>query len=916
MKKSAVLLFSLLFTLTLAAADVLDVHLFPVDFQRGNYQITEKYPYRVIVKFKGNVWELHKNPPNFVIELPAQVKLLRAGTRLVPLQDIPFTTEKISRDGGEFIRYTIALPTRKLNYNPKNFIWRSGFDLYLEADKGSAGKSWNITCHFEDKGEKVLSRNFNLGVLPEIPANRKAFKNFRFSVKEFPSAGHPDTSILQRQLDMWCSFAPKLYMSWTWETYLYPEESRKLLNEHAEFFFWTFACYHSTMILNNSGTDDLGFSVANKVTRPGVPLFHGPNGEIHKGAICPQYLIKDPEGLFYGDYLRRAIAKARAASPGMKSFIIDYEPIAGGGTCDECMKDFARFAKLKTVPSREEIKPGKPLNRSWQLYKIQQNKIIMNKIADAVRKHYPDMQVSFCSTELRPAADVINTWDAVDVGAVENKTDFYSFMIYSTGATYYKYLSYAVNHLRKAKSFPWIDPAEEDERFFARYSPEKVRQNIIATVALNAMGLMIYPTDTLDGRYMSIIAETCDILAGVEDIYNGRNLNKHVKSKVLNTSKLNLFDEKGNLTVAEYPNLNEQVKTHLHEKNGIYLLSILNYANEKAIIEVAIPEYKGGMTTGSDLINKRNYAALSADAIRNGFVVELNAGGSAVIQIGGTPGSFVPVYQENIREELKKAAAADNNSIYKTVSKGNAAIQWRSFKNSVMITLVNGENYVSINPGANARIEEWAVDRAISTGRPSGLLGEVIFYDPSQTELREYTVSRIDLDGANPAVILTSTIKADTDAGGSGNQLAGLILEKRIELTLNGTIIMTDTLINPTDKDMQPGFRVKHTPYSAWRAGIDPVVTLGGKTMLPGIYIKPGVQLDWYAAKGAKELHADAVFTMKAGRSNYTFEYPGAIGVYFWKNQVLHTAEAIYPQFTLKAKEKYSVTTKIGYFLK
>ena len=64
MKKSAVLLFSLLFTLTLAAADVLDVHLFPVDFQRGNYQITEKYPYRVIVKFKGNVWELHKNPRN------------------------------------------------------------------------------------------------------------------------------------------------------------------------------------------------------------------------------------------------------------------------------------------------------------------------------------------------------------------------------------------------------------------------------------------------------------------------------------------------------------------------------------------------------------------------------------------------------------------------------------------------------------------------------------------------------------------------------------------------------------------------------------------------------------------------------------------------------------------------------------
>ena len=137
------------------------------------------------------------------------------------------------------------------------------------------------------------------------------------------------------------------------------------------------------------------------------------------------------------------------------------------------MKEFARFAKLKTVPSRDDIKPGKPLNRSWQYYKINQNKIIMNKIADSVRKHYPDMKVSFCSTELRPSADAVNTWDAVDVSAVEKKTDFYSFMIYSSGLDYYNYVSYAANHLTTAGSFPWIDPAEEDERFFVRYTPEK-----------------------------------------------------------------------------------------------------------------------------------------------------------------------------------------------------------------------------------------------------------------------------------------------------------------------------------------------------------------------------------------------------------------------------------------------------------
>ncbi len=913
MKKLICLLALAICGTALFARGVTEMHLFPADFQRGNYPLTENYPYRIIVKFKGEAWKLQKNQAKFIFELPSYISLIRACTKLVPQVNIPFTTEKISGNNGEITRYTLSIPYNKLNISPKSYIWRSGFDLYIEAGKGSAGKNWTMPLYFDVNGEKLCNRSIYLSILPEIPAKRQALKKFRFSIKELPSAGNPDESLLKRQLEMWKSFSGKQYMSWGWEQYLYPEKSRKLLNEYAEFFFYSHASDHSTMILQNSGTDDLGFYVANKVTRPWVPLYHDARGKVNPGAICPQYLMEDPEGLFYGDYLRRAIEKSKKYSPGINSFVIDYEPIAAGGTCPECMKDFARFAKLKNVPARKDIQPGKPLNRSWQLYKIHQNKIIMTKIADGVKKHFPDMKFSFCSTELRPSKDVVNTWDAVDVGAMEKKTDFYSFMIYSTGLTYYDHLAYAAKTLTTAESFPWIDPSEEIERFFSRYTPEKVQQNIVASIALNARGLMIYPTDTLDGRYMTMFAKTCDILAGVEDIYYGDNLSAEVKCGVLNTAKIKILDEKGNLKITEYPDLNSQVKTHLHRKNDVYLLSILNYADDKAVCEIAIPGYQEGKTTATDLINQKNYPDLTTENIRSGFAVEVPAGGCAVIKLGGKAETFPAILQTELRQTGKKAAESGKTIPVTTINRGNAAIQWRIFKKHVMLTLIHGENYITVNPGHNGRIEEWAVGENIPTGRPSGTLGEVIFYDPAQSEKREYSIEKIDIDGTEPSITLKSAVKADTNAGGSGNPLAGLIMEKRISLNLDGSIVITDTFINPTAKDMPLGFRIKHLPFSAWKSGTPLEIKLGSKTLDPGVYLKKGASLNWYAANGAGELAGEPRFSLKAGSNSYKFDFPQASGLYFWRNQICHTAEALYAPVILKPGKKYQITEKISF---
>ena len=89
-------------------------------------------------------------------------------------------------------------------------------------------------------------------------------------------------------------------------------------------------------------------------------------------------------------------------------------------------------------------------------------------------------------------------------------------------------------------------------------------------------------------------------------------------------------------------------------------------------------------------------------------------------------------------------------------------------------------------------------------------------------------------------------------------------------------------------------------------------ILLNDKTVLPGIYLKKGVGLNWYAAAGAAELKSDTSFTLKAGSNSYKFDFPQAAGLYFWRNQICHTAEAIYAPVILKPGEKYQITEKIS----
>ena len=59
----------------LLAGDITEAMIFPVDFQRGLYSITENHPYVIIPKMRGDRKMLMAALPEFFIELPEKEKV-------------------------------------------------------------------------------------------------------------------------------------------------------------------------------------------------------------------------------------------------------------------------------------------------------------------------------------------------------------------------------------------------------------------------------------------------------------------------------------------------------------------------------------------------------------------------------------------------------------------------------------------------------------------------------------------------------------------------------------------------------------------------------------------------------------------------------------------------------------------------
>ena len=145
-----------------------------------------------------------------------------------------------------------------------------------------------------------------------------------------------------------------------------------------------------------------------------------------------------------------------------------------------------------------------------------------------------------CTDPLHPGATPLAEWCGVDPRMFDKDgVDIYQNMPYFEGVQYFDSMELNIRELKSAPHMPLIDPTEDMERYYIRYTPNGVKTVILASAANGGIGQGFYPSDHFDGRYLVSIAEGADLIAKGEDFYmSGKRLkNGTITHTVLNSAR-------------------------------------------------------------------------------------------------------------------------------------------------------------------------------------------------------------------------------------------------------------------------------------------------------------------------------------------------------------------------------------------
>lgn len=905
-------------------AEITQFSLFPADWQGKSYNFLEGYPANLVIAFAGNGKQLAANPPTFIMELPEFLELKGIYTRVGWGKQFPLKKESFTENGRRMVRYRVAFPASAVrNLTPVISGWRPGFNCLILPKKGSARRDASFRVAFTENGKRTFEQTYRAVLLPEPEMPSAPLKYFKTGVTWLRSSSLPDDVPVKTAIQFWRKFDPRPFSTCSWENFSFPAERNALLDRSFTLLTGTFACRNSTVKFPGTNFKDLGFMVNGAVTRPGVPLFVDGNGKTDKGSICPRYLISDPEGLFWGEYFKRGFETRLKRFPSCRDLWFDYEPFVTEGTCDDCLKDFARFAKLDKPPKREEIRSGRPLNLKWRQFQAVRNRTILEKFVAAAKKHFPGCRIHLCTAT--PSPRYLDSWSAVDSSTVVSKVYAFNPMNYTTGKEYFDTVASEKKRLGKTLDFSWVDPAEEVERFYKRYKPETILQNIIAAAAQGIGGIVFYPSDSLDGRMLDSIASGFRAVKAVEEILaKGKDVSARLSAVPLNTAKVRLEDEKGKTRILMIPDFSKDIRTVLKEKDGVYAAAVLNYSGRELYLQLAVPDFKGrGAADVTDLVSRTGYTGITADHIRQGFPVRIPVDGVLLLKIGGKAEKTVAaVSQQTIKNDLQTVLKTLKNggSFMEPRQQGDASIRWVVSRNTPFIRLGLGEQYLLIDP-AGALITTWKNGKKTPVGGLSTSLGEVCFNSPDNRKKQEYQTAGHELGADSVRVSFACTVPKDTGFG-EEDPLAGLQIAKQITLKKGGiregSVEILTTFRNPGPDVKKYNFRFRNIPVSGWTPAVPPYKALldGKEIECSRFYGKPDAKISWHAVNRLVPHDGPLNSQIQARWYSYFFETPGSAAFYSWTDGKMMTVEPLYEDVVLAPGKEKSFRQIIRFRLK
>lgn len=907
------LLLSLLFAVNAANLD--EIAVFPADFQNGKYSFNENHISPLSVSFlgKGSVLAAAKKT-QLVLRLPEFLELVAVhSTHPSHAEMFDFVAE------GDTVK--IGLPPRYLkNIFEKNFPWQGGINLYFRAKPGTAGQRGSIGfAMIADGKQEALTKTIQVTSTEPLPPVYRKLNKFKIGNWRSHAMASPDRKLFEESLRFWTNLCDRPFYMLGNPDFAIKDKTRvaQILKEFETIYLMATAL--DTIVPLNS---KYGFNDGGKITRPNVPRLLGANGKVRNPlSICPQYLINDPENIFWDKHIVEGVQKILDMAPGVKGICLNYENIPGDATCDACRAEFARQEKLSKIPSRDEIREGKPLHIQWRKFRARQRTQIIKRYYETLKKNFPGLSQWMCTVNLRPGQDPIMGWSGIDPRSYSPYTDYFNSMLYCAGKQYADMLFCNLKGVKKPL-YPVIDPAETELRWFVRYTPDTVRQNIVITAAAGCKGMSLYPSDYFDASYLTMFCDTFNAVAEAEDAYEKPSIADKLQVKITNSLSVEMMRGDKPTTVT-FPNMEGELKTFLHHDGTSYYATLLNYSDISDIFcRVSIPDYQGDGKV-VDLLSRRKYTEVDADLIRKGFLVKLPPNGTLLLKFGPyahTRG--VLPQQQLIREENASLQELKTKAEFlKPQTNGKRIIQWvigRSGK--PVIQFCDRKAKIEFDPLFGGIITEWRIPGIgqCVPGRFRGDngFGDLQFHEPNPAipKTIPFKLDKLYFQDGNafPAADMSYTIQVDLDAGGKGNPLEKLKIDRKNILTDSmGSFQVVHTFTNQSGKPMTFGFRLKTFPIYRWKPNDGLKASLSDGTEIPcGIqtYVKTDKKVQWEHIGSPKTLD-DLTVTIRHSKLPLYYKIKGDFdGLYCWSDHMQQTVEPLTSTFTLEPGQSRTFT--------
>ena len=803
-------------------------NLFPVDFQNQSYSVCEGLPGMLMLDVCGDRIQTEKDGLELTLDLPPDFEFKGACPGLLNGKDeqgsFAFIPEKysesaIKKNGIEYRRYVIIIHGNIIRrMQIRGYAWSNYDRIFIAARSGSAGKSGTAFWTLRSGKLRGKENQFKLMALPCPEKPAKKVDRFGLMISFLLSQSAPFTDINDAYRSYWKSLSvtPMTMQLGQWNEFTATVRSKIDSNFKL-----------SVIMASRMATPSIWGAELNTDQ---IPLLIDDKGKTVKGSVEPYYLAEDPEGLIWNKYFPEAF-NARLKNISRPEMIIyDCEPGAmEHGYSAENRKRFAAYAKLDHVPEIAEIKSQ--YGSKWFDFRVYQHSMIIRKFCDAVHKHFPGVKAVICSDPIHAGSQPLSSWCGVDVRLSDNDVDLHMNMPYYSGLEFYNDTELN-NKILKKKNFPLIDPTENEDRFYKRYSPLEVKQNIVAAAALGCAGIGFWPSDAFDGRYFLTIAEAFNLVGQAEDFYFSVRCDSKLVAQPVNVFTQTFEDDGQKLQVTS-PDFKTTVKTLMHQNGDAFVITALNYnRNSACLLRLAIPDIKDGHFQVRDIGSGKYYSGsddgLTGAEIRAGFLAEIPPDDVVLLQV--TPGmTKVPASQIIRQTELNAKLAAAKEQLakmtkFESIARNNAAVSWSVLPgddSSPRLKLQLDKFKIYIDPVKGADIAGWK--NAGNGGRDylfhqnRGVLGQLSFYDTKQRsapfsfELKNIGIGETGI----PFAQFSYTVPGYEGANSELNPLEGLAINKEITLCDGGKTIKTVLKLtnqNPLCTEMKLGFRIKNYP--------------------------------------------------------------------------------------------------------